>query len=475
MPASVGDSLRVDRTKRRTPSLSSSPAIALETAGWPMFRSRAAAEKEPPSTTRTNISISRSLPIDDPFPFGIDFITKYFLLAEAGNVYIGPRLIEEATMTSNSSTPLIKGETSGIARSLSRAILVAAALGAAALPARHLRGGGQNVPRQAQKALKIFMVPKFTGAAYFAATEKGAKEAVAELKGKGVAIDFLYTGPSVANTDEEIRMIDDLVAQKPDAIIISPNNADAMVHVAQKAKTSGIKVITYDADMADPTARQWFVNQGTFTLVGAALVDVLAEQAGASARFAVVSTDPGAFSQNSWIAAMKSHMQARYPKMQLVDIRYGLGKPAESFSMAQDLINKLQGQLDAIVAPTVVALPKVAEAVERAGLSGKIVVTGLSTPNDMRDFVKRGTVKTVVLWNPVDLGYLAVYVAQASLAGNLKDNATQAKVPAGRMGTRDAVASLKDIAAKGPLTLKNVIVLGNQFRFTTDNIDQFNF
>ena len=36
-------------------------------------------------------------------------------------------------------------------------------------------------PSQAQKALKIFMVPKFTGAAYFAATEKGAKEAVAEL------------------------------------------------------------------------------------------------------------------------------------------------------------------------------------------------------------------------------------------------------------------------------------------------------
>src|SRR2546422_5984016 len=42
------------------------------------------------------------------------------------------------------------------------------------------------------------------------------------------------------------------------------------------------------------------------------------------------------------------------------------------------------------------ALPKVAEAVEQAGLTGKIVVTGLSTPNDMKEFVKRGTVKTVV-------------------------------------------------------------------------------
>jgi hypothetical protein len=93
-------------------------------------------------------------------------------------------------------------------------------------------------------------------------------------------------------------------------------------------------------------------------------------------------------------------MQAKYPKIQVVDIRYGLGKPAESFSMAQDLVNKYRGQLGAIVAPTVVALPKVAEAVEQAGLSGKIVVTGMSTPNDMKEFVKRGTVKTVVLWNP---------------------------------------------------------------------------
>jgi rhamnose transport system substrate-binding protein len=202
---------------------------------------------------------------------------------------------------------------------------------------------------------------------------------------------------------------------------------------------------------------------------------VVAEQAGTSARFAVVSTDPDAFSQNSWIATMKAQMKAKYPKMQLVDIGYGQGKPADSLSATQDLINKYRDRLDAIVAPTVVALPKVAEAVEQAGLAGKIVVTGMATPNQMREFVKRGTVKTVVLWNPVDLGYLAVYAAQASVAGALKDDATQAKVPAGRLGTRDALASLDDITAKGPLTLKNVIVLGDPSRFTKDNIDQFNF
>ena len=55
------------------------------------------------------------------------------------------------------------------------------------------------------------------------------------------------------------------------------------------------------------------------------------------------------------------------------------------------------------------------------------------------------------------------------------ENATLAKVPAGRLGTRDALASLEDITAKGPLTLNNLIVLGNPFRFTKDNIDQFAF
>src|SRR5436309_677554 len=207
-------------------------------------------------------------------------------------------------------------------------------------------------PGQAQKALKIFMIPKFTGAAYFAATEKGAKDAVAEMKAR----------------------------------------------VAKK-----------------------------------------------------------------------------YPAMKLVDIRYGLDKPAESFSVAQDLINKYRGQLDAIIAPTSVALPKVAEAAEQAGLAGKIVVTGLSTPNDMREFVKKGTVKTVVLWNPVDLGYLAVYVAHATITGTLKEGMAKQSVRAGRLGTREATAQLNDITAKGPLTLRNVILLGAPFRFTKENIDRFNF
>ena len=43
--------------------------------------------------------------------------------------------------------------------------------------------------------------------------------------------------------------------------------------------------------------------------------------------------------------------------------------------------------------------------------------TGLGTPNQMREYVKDGTVKKFALSNPEDLGYLAAYATNALITG----------------------------------------------------------
>ena len=88
-----------------------------------------------------------------------------------------------------------------------------------------------------------------------------------------------------------------------------------------------------------------------------------------------------------------------------------------------------------------------------------MLVTGLSTPNNMKTFVHNGTVKTVVLWNTVDLGYLTIYVAEALATGKLKEGATT--FSAGRLG-------------KKRMEGDNVL-LGDIIQFTKDNIDQYDF
>jgi rhamnose transport system substrate-binding protein len=37
------------------------------------------------------------------------------------------------------------------------------------------------------------------------------------------------------------------------------------------------------------------------------------------------------------------------------------------------------------------------------------MVTGITDPNSIRPFIMDGTVQSVVLWNPIDLGYLTVW------------------------------------------------------------------
>ncbi len=68
----------------------------------------------------------------------------------------------------------------------------------------------------------------------------------------------------------------------------------------------------------------------------------------------------------------------------------------------------------------------------QAGKCGTIAVVGLATPNAMKPYVEKDCVKSVVLWNPVDLGYAAMHVLRAVADGTLKPGATSVK--AGKLG-----------------------------------------
>jgi rhamnose transport system substrate-binding protein len=105
------------------------------------------------------------------------------------------------------------------------------------------------------------------------------------------------------------------------------------------------------------------------------------------------------------------------------------------------------------------AFPGAADGIQQANMSGKVQITGLSTPKDMKKFVMAGTVKSVVLWNTVDLGYLTVYVAEAVAKGTYKSG--DATIKAGRLGEKKIV--------------NGQVLLGDILIFTKDNIDKYDF
>jgi rhamnose ABC transporter rhamnose-binding protein len=304
----------------------------------------------------------------------------------------------------------------------------------------------------AGKRLIVCLLPKQKGPPYFTSCAEGAQDAAKEL-----GVDLIYDGPTDGNPSAAADMIDRWVQKKVDVIAVSPNNPDVLATAMKKARDKGIRVITWDAE-AKPESREMFVNQATAQKIGETLVDTMARDMGGEGEVAIISATAAAANQNEWIKYMKKRLEEKHAQVQLLDIKYPGEDQNEALKMAQGLIAD-RPKLKGLFGISSMAFPAAAKAVRDAGKSGKIMVTGLSTPNDMREYVKDGTVKSVVLWNTKDLGYLTIHAAVALAQGRLKPGDTVFE--AGRLGRKQVVG--------------DNILLGDILIFTKENIDQYDF
>lgn len=331
------------------------------------------------------------------------------------------------------------------------AALVGACGGTGSGPESEDKSGGAG--GAANKQGPICMMPKLVGIPYFNASKQGAEEAAKEL-----GVELKYTGPTEGKAALQVEMIEQLIQQQCSAITVAANDPDALAPAMKKAKEAGIATGAWDADVAKD-ARDVFVNQSTFEGIGQSLVDVMAEQTDAKGDFMVVTGSLTAPNQNAWLKEMRAHMKSKYPDMKIVEVLPGEENLQKGLDLTKDYL-RANPDTAGVFGITSVALPGAAEAVEQSKLDGKVPVTGLAVPSDMKQYVKGGTVKEFVLWSPVDLGYLAMHVANAQVQGK---NPTAAKTfKAGRLGEVEVLA-------------KDEILLGEPLKFNRENIDQYDF
>ncbi len=333
--------------------------------------------------------------------------------------------------------------------------------------------GGQptDAPDLAGQDIVVVDVPKLVGIGYFAATTLGQQQAAEELGNVTVTTD----APTEANIDDQIAVIDNYITQGVNGILFAANDPVAIAPVLRRALEAGIHVVGYDAN-SEPDAREWFVNQAEFNGIAKSMIDSMVAEIGEDGSFAIVTSTFTTPNQARWIAEMQAYQEKCFPEMTWLETVEAQEDNVLSFTQATTLINKYGPDMDGIFGMTSVATPAAADAVSQAGLCAvdavdgaasseddAVAVVGLATPNAMKPYVTgdfAGCVKSVVLWNPIDLGYAAVYVLRAIVDGEFGPGDTS--VEAGRLGTLQVVNGSE-------------ILLGPPFVYTAENIDGFDF
>ena len=306
----------------------------------------------------------------------------------------------------------------------------------------------------AEGKYRVALVVKNLGNGFFDAAHQGGDEAAKELGD----IELIYTGPTTPTAEGQVEIINSLIAQKVNAIVISANDPDALVPVCKKAAQRGITVLSFDSGIAK-AGRVFQINPSNPDLIGLKQLQMAAKTIGGKGEIAILSATAQATNQNQWIKVMKDDLKKpEFAGLKLVDVVYGDDQSDKSYREAVGLFRK-HPALKAIIAPTTVGITASAKAVTDQSLVGKVFVTGLGLPSEMAGHVHSGAVDTFAIWNPIDLGYTAVYAAHSVLAKKATGKPNTA-VPIGRMG------SLK-IDANGDAAM------AEPFTFDKTNVDKF--
>ncbi|MBN9251947.1 MAG: sugar ABC transporter substrate-binding protein [Mesorhizobium sp. 61-13] len=307
----------------------------------------------------------------------------------------------------------------------------------------------------AKEPVTVGFLPKLDTDPYFKVAQQGAEEAAKEIGGKVVQV-----APSQATAEAQIEFINSLVSQQVGVIAISANDANAVAPALKRATQQGVRVVSYDSDVA-ADARSVFINQAK----GDSLAEMMLESAynliGGEGEFAILSSTPTATNQNAWIDFMKKKMEAepKFSKMKLVQVAYGEESEQVNQQQALALVQAFP-DLKAIIVPAGIGLPAAARALEEAGMIGKVKLTGLAPATLISKYIKDGAAQDI-WWNVSDLGYLTYQTAQALAQCKITGKEGE-KFQAGRLGEYT-------IGASGEL------VLGPAKIVTPDNLAEFKF
>jgi rhamnose transport system substrate-binding protein len=262
--------------------------------------------------------------------------------------------------------------------------------------------------------MKVRVLTQIDGVPYYQSVEEGVKEASEKL---GIG-DYEVTGPPRVDSGLQVGTMQTWIAEGVDIIGVSSTDPEAMTPVINEAIAAGITVISYDVD-APKSERPVYVNGWSEEEGPQVLMETFAGELGgksAKGQYATILPSLTAETHQGWLNTAKAFQEKEYPGLEEV-ARVGVEADqtigAEKAKQLKSKYPNLVGIMSVDAGGTV----GIAQATEELGLVGKFANVGLSTPEQMKEFILDGTTNHAVLWNPIEIGYLTTQIGYELATG----------------------------------------------------------
>ena len=242
---------------------------------------------------------------------------------------------------------------------------------------------------------------------------------------KKAGVKVKTVGPAKFDATLQKPILDAVVASKPAAILIAPNDVNAMQKPLEDAAKKGIKIVLVDTTVKNPKFAVSEISSNNFA-GGQEAFKAVQNLVPGGGDVMGIGVKPGISTTDARDAGFKAAVEKSGGKYKFVGQEYSQNEPSIAAQITTAAIAK-NPNLKAIFASNLFAAQGAATGIKQAGKEGQIVVIGFDAGPDQVKALKDGTVQALIAQQPASIGAQGIQQAVNALKGK----ATKKKITTG--------------------------------------------
>ncbi|WP_099469630.1 substrate-binding domain-containing protein [Konateibacter massiliensis] len=234
-----------------------------------------------------------------------------------------------------------------------------------------------------------------------------------QIAAKEYGVDLSVRAPELeSDYERQNRMIEEAIAQKPDAILLSPADNEKTLPAAKKIKEAGIKLILIDSQMSEPVEDAVIAtdNVKAGRKVGQLIKNLVKEDS----KIAIVSHVEGTSTAIAREAGLREALGEDEKK--IVDVVFSDSEYDKAYEVTKELLQK-HPDVDIIAGLNEYSAIGAARAVRDLNLTDSIKMIGFDSSTEEIQLLESGVFDGLVVQKAFNMGYIGLETAVKLLRG----------------------------------------------------------